>query len=739
MKMIANWIKSPVDGGVSALEFRRDVKLVKPLKRATVMATAMGIYAFYLNESRVGEGVLTPGWTSYRHRVQYQTYDITSLLQEENRFSFGVGQGWAVGCIGYARTNHFYADHTSLAVHILLEYTDGSREQILTDDAWAVYTTPVTSSEIYHGETVDHTAPITYLGQAEEDTVKTKLLPQIGEWVREQEAIAPIALITTPRGERVLDFGQNMAGYVKLRIRANRGDRVVLHHAEVLDAQGNFYTENYRGAMNENIYICSGGEDLFYPTYSFQGFRYVRLTEYPHEEIDLFSFTAVAVYSDMEQVGRILTGNPRINQLCHNVLWGHRSNYLDVPTDCPQRDERLGWTGDAQIFFRAATYQYDVERFFAKWMGDVALEQGRDGSVMGIVPNCLKHGMKVSSAWGDAATIIPWGLYLAYGNKQLLKKQYSIMKKWVEYQHHAGPEEFLWLEGDHFGDWLAMDKGPDEYSGATPCGYLASIFYAHSTSLLIKAGEALGEDMTAYRALYQSIVKAIRGRYMREGDLYLIPDEPEKAKEAETLKTQTAYVLALYFDICTEEEKPVYAERLCRMIRENGDRMTTGFVGTPYLLHVLSSTGHCDLAYTLLLQEKNPSWLYSVCHGATTMWEHWNSQKEDGSFWSTNMNSFNHYAYGAVLDWIWGVAIGVSPRESAPGYEEYDLCPHPHPALGFIEGSLKTRHGEIGVHWYYKDDKVYYEFTVPAGCCAHMTLPDGKREILRGGKYHFVV
>ncbi len=721
------------------VEFRRELALRGKVKRATVQATAMGIYAFFLNGKRVGEGVLTPGWTSYRHRVQVQGYDVTQLLAAENTLSFGLGLGWAVGCIGLARTDRFFADHTSLSAAMEVEYTDGTKDILVTDESWQVYTTPVTSSQIYHGETVDLTAPITYLGTAVKDTVKTKLVPQVGEWILEQERFAPVELIVTPKGERVLDFGQNMAGYVKVHIRAERGSRVVLHHAEVLDNEVNFYTGNYRGAMNENVYVCSGGEDLFFPTYSFQGFRYVRLTEYPLKTVALSDFTAVAVYSDLKRVGSITTGNAKINQLCHNILWGNKSNYLDIPTDCPQRDERLGWTGDAQIFLRAATYQYDVERFFVKWMGDVALEQGKDGSVMGVVPNCLKGGTGISAAWGDVATIVPWGLYLTYGDKKLLKKHYPMMKKWVSYMHHAGPEEFLWLGGHHYGDWLAMDKGPDEYRGATPEGYLASIFFAHSTSLVMKAGRVLGEDVAKYCDWYERIKAAIRERYWRDGDLYLIPDDPAKLDEAETLKTQTAYVLAIYFDICTEEEKPIFAERLCDMIRKNGNRMTTGFVGTPYLLHVLTETGHTDLAYTLLMQEKSPSWLYSVCHGATTMWEHWNSLKEDGSFWSTNMNSFNHYAYGAVLDWIWGVSLGVSPMEAHPAYEEFTLAPHPDPVLGFAKGSLATRHGEILVHWYYKEDKVYYEFTVPQGTRAHLTLPNGRTELLSGGSYQFVV
>ena len=486
MRINAKWITSPKDMGRAAVTFYRNFHPQKAIKKATVCASSMGVYAFYLNGERIGKGVLTPGWTSYRHRVQYQTYDVTSLLKPENRLEFGVGQGWAVGFIGYGHSNHFFADHTSLIAWLDVTYTDGSREQLVTDEGWLVESSCVLSSEIYHGETVDLTASAQRIGSAVLSDVKTKLIPQVGEWITEQERLSPVEIIRTPRGELVIDFGQNMTGYVEIRAKGRRGDRMVIHHAEVLDRDGNFYNENYRAARNENIYVLSGGEDLFKPTYTFQGFRYIRLTEYPFEEVDPKDFTAIAVHSEMKRTGYFSCGNEKINQLYHNILWGQKSNYLDIPTDCPQRDERLGWTGDAQIFCRAAAFNYDVERFFAKWLGDVALEQNKDGSVEGIVPHCLpgKH-TRISCAWGDTATIIPWQLYLSYGNEKLLKKHFPMMKKWVEYMRHAGPEECLWLDGKHYGDWLAMDNGPDSYDGATPTYFIASVYYLHSTALLV--------------------------------------------------------------------------------------------------------------------------------------------------------------------------------------------------------------------------------------------------------------
>ena len=739
----ANWITAPRDAGTAVLTYRRNFCPQKAVKQATLYTSAIGVYALFINGERVGKGVLTPGWTSYRHRVQYQTYDVTALLTESTRIELGVGQGWAVGCNGGGAKNHFYDDHTSVIACLDVIYTDGERETVVTDERWEVYTSEVLFSDNYNGETVDKTAPIERVGNAVLSEVKTSLVAQVGEWITEQERIAPVAIFRTPKGELVVDFGQNMTGYVEVRIKGSRGGRIVIHHAEVLDRDGSFYTDNYRAAKNEITYVLSGGEDLFKPTYSFQGFRYIRLTEFPFETAIPDMFRAIAVHSEMKRTGRFICGNEKINQLYHNIIWGQKSNYLDVPTDCPQRDERLGWTGDAQVFCRTAAINYDVEAFFAKWLGDMALDQTAAGAIPYVIPS-LGWGNNGSAAWGDAACIIPWQLYLAYGNRTLLKTHFPMMKKWVEYMRGAGPEEYLWLGKRHFGDWLAMDAGEDSYTGATSKDLIASAFYAYSTSLLIKAGEVLGEDMREYRTLYANIRTAFRLYFMKNG----MPKEEFPCTEVcqngqqpnDTMRrgvTQTAIVLILYFGLCEEFEKATLAAKLVELIRNNGMRMTTGFVGTPYLLHALSDNGYTDIAYSLLFQEKSPSWLYSVCHGATTMWEHWNSLKEDGSFWSTDMNSFNHYAYGAVFDWLFGVACGIKPVENAPAYKEVAVAPHPDKRLGFANTSIDTRNGKICAHWYWKGDTVYYEYEIPNGITAHITLPSGYSVTVGGGNYLF--
>lgn len=748
MNIPAQWITSPHRPGSAVELFRKEFTLAGTVKAAVLHVSALGVYTACLNGRRLGPGVLAPGWTSAHNRLQVQTYDVTALLARENTLTLGLGRGWGADMMGWAR-NQAYKDslpQPSLIAWLEISYEDGTAQTVATDTDWSVCTSQTPFAEIYNGETIDRTAREAFIGNARRAEVAAALVPQQGEWMTEHERLAPIAVLHTPKGETVLDFGQNMTGYVEVRIRGPRGGRVVLHHAETLDSDGNFYNENYRTARNEMTYVLSGGDDVFKPRYTFQGFRYVRLSEYPLDTVELSAFTAVAVYSDMKRTGRFCCGNADINQLYHNILWGQRSNYLDIPTDCPQRDERLGWTGDAQVFCRTAAINYDVERFFDKWLDDMALEQQPDGAVAGIVPDCFRNRSdkktRISAAWGDAACIIPWELYLAYGNKDQLRKRLPMMKKWVKYMRSAGPEEYLWLGGMHYGDWLAMDAGSGSYVGATSNDLIASAFFAHSTELLVMAGEVLGEDMSEYRALHENVVRAFRSYFMENGmpkaEFPYTEIRRNGHAPVDTVRrgmTQTALTLILHFGLCTDEERPALAAKLAEMIRACDTHLATGFVGTPYLLHVLSGNGYTDLAFDLLFRETPPSWLYSVLRGATTMWEHWDSLREDGTFWRTDMNSFNHYAYGAVFDWIFGVATGIKP--AAPGYAEVSLSPHPDRRLGFADASIETRRGLVRVHWYYKDDAVYYEFEIPQGVTAHVRLPSGRTETLSGGSWCF--
>lgn len=733
----AKWIKAPVDMGAAAVKFRRSFSCTKPVEKCVMQISAIGIFNARINGKRMGKDVLAPGWTSYNNRVQYREYDITDKLIADNTVEIELGRGWAVGSIGNTNPYPYSVTQPLATASVHTVYEDGSESEIVTDGSWETFTSSVTFSEIYHGETVDMTAEEKLLGSAETTRFQTKLIPTVGELIVEHERFAPTELIKTPKGEIVLDFGQNLTGYVEIKICGERGKRIVMHHAEALDFDGNFYMDNMRSARNENVYILSGERDVFKPRFTFQGFRYVRLTEYPFEDIDLRNFTAIAVYSDMKRTGNFRCGNEKINQLYHNILWGQKCNFLDVPTDCPQRDERLGWTGDAQAFAKTAMINYDTKRFFTKWLGDMAVEQGEDGVIGGIVPDCRKSPVDIhpSAAWSDAACIIPWEVYLAYGDKELLREHFPMMKKWVEYVRCAGVDEYLWLSGEHYGDWLALDGNPDGYSGLTPTYFIASAFYANSVSLLIKAGETLGENMAEYEDLYEGILSAFQKRYLKCGRVRLLPDNWKTGDAEPMLETQTAYVLVLRFGLCEENEKPLFAKRLVELVKEDGICNTCGFVGTPHILHALSENGYTDIAYELLLREESPSWLYSVNHGATTMWEHWNSIKEDGSFWSADMNSFNHYAYGAVFDWIFGVAAGIKPLK--PGYREIEIISHPQKELGYAEIRFETQYGELYAKWEYKNNVVEYLFRIPKGVTAYVKTEGDTKIVLDEGEHGF--
>lgn len=744
MKTGAKWICSPKEANV--VDFYKKIALSGKVKKATLGASAMGLYLVRINGKRITDSLLNPGWTSYHVRTQYQTYDVTAFLGGKSaEISVTAAEGWAVGDLTWKGRHHVFSDTVSVIAWLDVEYADGREEHFATDDTWGVRTSKILYSEIYHGETVDPTARIKKLGTAELSRVKTKLIPQVGKLIHEHERIAPKEFIITPKGERVIDFGQNMTGYVEVRIKGERGGRIVMTHAEVLDTEGNFYNENLRSARSRNEYILSGGEDVFKPTFSFQGFRYIRLDEYPFEEVDLNRFTAVAVYSDMERTGFFSCGNAKVNQLYHNVLWGQRSNYLDVPTDCPQRDERLGWTGDAQVFCRAGVYNFGVHDFFRKWLGDMAAEQSlrNDGGVPIVVPDALQRGA-VCCAWGDAAGIIPWEVYLAYGDKKMLAEHFPMMKKWVEYIRHAGTKEYLWVDRWHYGDWLAMDGVVGGDTGATQKDLIASAYYARETDILVKAGKLLGKDMSEYEELYRHILDAFHDNFIENGlpcmSKHISLRDEKNREEQAIIKpiTQTTLAMILHFHLYRgEDERKSMADCLAKIIHENGDRINTGFVGTPYILHALSENGYTDLAYTLLLQEKMPSWLYSVNHGATTMWERWNCINEDGSFSSVGMTSFNHYAYGAVADWLYGVCAGINSLPDGAGYKHIALAPKPSKNLGFVNCRIKTVSGEVISNWYYSGEFIHYEFSVPAGTVAELTLPDGRKETLCGGEYIF--
>ena len=714
----AKWISASEPVGDPAPEFRKRWKLPagKEVAEAKLVITARGVYEACINGKRVGTFVLAPGWTAYDSRLQVQTYDVASLLRPENELSVLVGKGWYASRMpGWFQSEEIDSRRkrqTALIAELCLRFADGSEERIGTDESWLWRESGIRFSEIYDGETCDASlTPGAERACAMAEAGPDNLIPQEGEEIREMERVAAERVFRTPKGEWVVDFGQEITGYPEFTVEAKAGEKIRILHGEMLDRDGNFYNENYRSAKAEINYICRDGRQTWHPRLTFFGFRYLKLDAFPGEP-KAEQFTGIAVYSNIRRTGSIRTGHANLNRLISNVFWGQRGNFLDIPTDCPQRDERLGWTGDAQVFSKAASLNFDVERFFTKWLHDLAAEQRPDGGVGSVYPDYLP-GDQSSAAWGDAATIIPWQIYQTYGNPDILRDQFESMKKWVGYITGATKEKNLWIGGVHFGDWLGLDAPVGSYKGSSREDFIASAFYARSTELVVRAGEVLGEDVEAYRKLHRAIVAAFRKKF------------PE-------YRTQTEHVLAVHFLLAEDPRKT--ADALAEMIRKDGGQLKTGFVGTPYVLHVLSEYGHADLAWSLLLREKYPSWLYAVTKGATTIWEHWDGIMENGDFWSADMNSFNHYAYGSVIDWLYEKAAGIRHEESDAGFSRAVIAPLPDPRIGWMEAELETRHGKIRSKWQYEGERVRYEITVEMP--ARVILAGKERE-LPAGSYLF--
>lgn len=709
----ANWIHCKDNIGDCVPLYKKDFKITSPVCSAFLYISARGVYEANLNGERVGDFVLAPGWTSYGHRIQYQKYDITHLLLEDNSLTVAVAAGWYKGRIANV-WSPAEENRCALIAKIEITYTDGSVENLYTNNEWKSALSGYSFCEIYDGFIFDarKTPDFCLETVIAENNSKAELIEQLGEKVIEHERFKPTSIMQTPKGETVVDFGQNLSGYVEINLTAKAGDRVSLSFAEILDSDGNFYNENYRSAKCQYVYICKDGEQTFKPTLTFYGYRYIRIDEYPGE-VNADNFTSVAVYSELKRTGFIETSDSQLNQLFSNVLWGQRSNFLDVPTDCPQRDERLGWTGDAQVFIRAASYNYDVNKFFEKWLGDMALNQFENGAVPMLIP-FERDICDISAAWADAVAICPWQLYLSYGNKDILKKMFLPIKRWVDYVTQTTSKPNLWFGGNHFCDWLELGAPKDQCKGDTRGDLIGSAFYAKSTEILCKIGRIIGEDVSVYEALYNRIVVAFNDEF--EG----------------TYKTQTEHILPLAFNITKNPDKVI--ESLVNLIHKDGDKLQTGFVGTPYILHTLSRYGYNELAYTLLLRKEYPSWIYPITKGATTIWEHWDGIMPNGEMWSTQMNSFNHYAYGAVIDWVYAVCGGINPIENAPGYEQVLISPVADDRMDWLKVELQTDRGTIKSAWCHENKKVIYDITTPVKATV---IIEGKTYNLDAGSYTF--
>ena len=735
----AQWLSSPVCGGprtsAPARYFRRLFSCGSPVQRATLHITALGLYECSINGKRIGDHEFAPGWTEYRKRVYFQSYDVTSAVRAgENVIGVILGDGWYSGHIA-EKDRQFYGERPQFLAQLEITGQDGAVARIDTGSEWKATVGPILENDLIMGEAYDARRDLgdwsspgydasAWLSAvcAPDPAIAIERSP--GPPVRRHETLAPLS--ETRQGPhwiedkvRIFDLGQNITGRVRLRVKAARGTHLIIRHAEVLNSDGTLYTENLRSARATDFYTCSGiGEEQWEPRFTFHGFRYVEIKGL--KNADFCEIQGVVLHSDTPLTGSFQCSHPLLNQLQHNILWGQKGNFLEVPTDCPQRDERLGWTGDAQVFIRTACFNMDVRGFFHKWLKDMRDAQNGDGSIPAIIPNTASFGLggDGGSAWADAAFICPWTLYLCYGDTEILRDHYACMARYMDYLAKSKVKDCIRSHPDvdgwgGFGDWLALD-GSGRTDGGTAKDLIGTAHYANNADIMARTAELLGkkDDAKLYRALHGSIVDAFRRRFVTPDGLV-------------AGVTQTAYVLALHFGLVPDGVRATTARELVRKIESNGMHLGTGFVGTPYLLHVLEATGHLDVAYKLLEQETFPSWLFPVKNGATTIWERWDGWTTDKGFQSPGMNSFNHYAYGAVGDWMVSSVAGLQFNPQEPGYKHIIFKPRPGGTLTWAEARLKTPHGEAAIRWELKDGALELMLTVPAGCRATLSKPEG--------------
>jgi alpha-L-rhamnosidase len=734
----ASWIGASMGAYVEEQAcpvFRKEFTAEKEIRYARLYISGLGLYEAEINGSKVGDLLLTPGWTSFHSRVQYQTYDVTDQVKRgENAMGVTLGNGWYRGFKQFfSRTKQSSPENLGVMAQLELVYSDGSKEVVITDPGWKYSTGPILSSTIYNGESYD--ARLEHSGWSNPGfdesnwkqavalpPVSVQLVSPASPPMRAIELLEPVKIFTTPEGDTVVDMGQNMVGWIRLKVEASPGTVITLRHAEVLDKEGNFYTANLRSAKQTNTYICKGeGSEIWEPRFTFQGFRYVAVSGIPGP-VEKEMFRGVVVYSDLRKTGDFSCNDELINQLQHNIVWGQKGNFVDVPTDCPQRDERLGWTGDAQVFAPTAIYNMDCAGFYTKWLADLALDQADDGAVPWVIPSVLGRGE--AHGWADAATIVPWAVYRYYGDVRILETQYESMKGWVEYQAGQAGESYLWTPKDRqFGDWLAFATTRSDYPGATTDkDLLASAYFYHSTDLLKRTAEILGKQEDVSK--YSELMKKIKSAFAEE---FITP------RGRLSSNTQTAYVVTLSFGLIPESLEASAAKRLADDVKGFG-HLTTGFLGTPDLTHMLTKYGYLDEAYMLLFRKDYPSWLYPVTQGATTIWERWDGQKPDGSFQDVGMNSFNHYAYGAIGDWLYRRVAGIDLDPKVPGYKSIVIKPHPGGDMNDVKATHHTPYGPVGSQWNRTGETFRMKVSIPVNTRARIFIPTSGGEVHLDGE-----
>jgi Alpha-L-rhamnosidase N-terminal domain./Bacterial alpha-L-rhamnosidase. len=724
------------------LLLRRSVATRPGIRRAWIEATALGIYELELNGVKVGDRYFAPGLTSYEHHLQYQTYDVTGMLTGDDELRAIVGGGWAVGSFTYHRVNRIAADRPAFLAELHVEYDDGTRETIGTDESWRVATGGrFRMAEWYDGETYDATVDEDALDWAPASLTKPRKKPALiadyGAPVRRQGELTPVARTVAPSGEVVYDFGQNFAGVVRARLRGSHGQTVAFRHAEVL-VDGELFVKSLRTAKATATYTCVDGDQEYSPRLTYMGFRYVGVTGIDPDDLEL---TAYVLHSDLPETGTFESSNELLNKLDAAIRWGGKSNFVDIPTDCPQRDERQGWTGDIAVFASTAAYHFDMSRFFDKWLRDLSAEQSRGGGIPMVVPRAGdKWPILPTACWGDSCVLVPWAEYLARGDVELLRRQYPTMKRFLKAaKRWAGlfsirpTRRLVWRFPFHFGDWAAPEGGAKDWIAKGK--WIATAYFANSAGLLSRIATLLGEEKDAryYAQLRERIVEAFR---------VVFTDGEGRLKD----EFQTGYVLPLHFGMTTDAEGAAMAGHLARLIRDNGGHLATGFPGTPYILFALSDHGRLDQAYDLLLQTDCPSWLYMVAAGGTTVWERWDALRPDGTVNTADLQtgsddgggmvSFNHYAAGAVGDWMYRRIAGIEPV--AGGYQEFRVAPKPGGGLTSASGSVRTPYGTASASWTLADGEFRLRVEVPVSTTAMVELPDGTVHRVDSGVHTFV-
>ena len=742
----ASWEEDPASDERRPSILRRDFTVRGGLASARLYVTAHGLYEIELNGRRVGDDAMSPGWTPYRSKLRYLSYDITDAIGEgANAIGAWLGDGWYRGRLGwYGGFRNLYGFDLSLLAQLELRYDDGSVETVATDGSWRAHPSPIVRTGNYDGELYDARIAAELAGWSEpgfDDSgwhrvvaahrdPATLVAPE-GPPVRCTQEVVPVEVLTTPSGRRVLDFGQNLVGRLRIRVAGASGDRVVIRTAEVLQ-EGELYTRPLRTAKSTDEVVLAGGTLEWEPRFTFHGFRYAEIEGWPGDlDAAVLNGDLVArvYHTDLERTGWFESSNPLVNRLHENVVWSMRGNFLDIPTDCPQRDERVGWTGDIQVFAPTASFLYDVSGMLSSWLKDVAIEQLPDGTVPWYVPVIPAHRMwtpiRPGAAWGDVATFTPWTLFERFGDEGVLAAQYESAKAWVELiERLAGPGR-LWNEGFQLGDWLDPAAPPHDPADAKTDRHLvATAYFARSADRLARMADLLGRSDDAER--FARLAAEVRDAFTRA---YVLPDGRM------TSDAQTAYSLAIAFELIPDELRDAAGRRLAELVEEAGHRIATGFVGTPLVSDALTSTGHPDAAYHLLLEEQAPSWLYAVKQGGTTIWERWDSLQPDGTVNPGKMTSFNHYALGAVADWLHRVVAGIAP--AAPGYRRIRFRPQPGGGMTHAAAEHETPYGRAAISWRIEEGRLLAEVTVPTGSEATVELPGAEPVAVTSGTHRF--